>query len=126
MFAEIGHDQLAVGAVSLLAMPVGAKRQLPISEILARLDGSSGPSNNTVSTFLKRRRNEDSKLKQNPPNDKAGIRPGLNSVDLLDASDKIKIAVEEAKRKVFPDDIEVTIFNDQSIQTRNLVSNLEK
>ena len=32
---------------------------------------------------------------------------------------------EKAKQRVFPDDIEVTIFNDQSIQTRNLVSNLE-
>ncbi len=45
--------------------------------------------------------------------------------NLLDASDKIKETVEIAKKKVFPDDIEVTIFNDQSIQTRNLVSNLE-
>ncbi len=45
--------------------------------------------------------------------------------NLLDASDKIKAKVEEAKQKVFPDDIEVTIFNDQSIQTRNLVTNLE-
>ena len=36
----------------------------PISEILSRLDGSSGPSNNTVSTFFKRLRNEDSKLNQ--------------------------------------------------------------
>ena len=45
--------------------------------------------------------------------------------NLLDASDKIKATVEKAKAKVFPDDIEVTIFNDQSIQTRNLVSNLE-
>jgi len=43
----------------------------------------------------------------------------------LDASDKIKKAVEVAKAKVFPDDIEVTIFNDQSIQTRSLVDNLE-
>ena len=49
-------------------------------------------------------------------------RGGTN---LLDASDKIKRAVEVAKAEVFPDDIEVTIFNDQSIQTRSLVDNLE-
>ncbi len=49
-------------------------------------------------------------------------RGGTN---LLDASDKIKATVEKAKKEVFPDDIEVAIFNDQSIQTRDLVSNLE-
>jgi multidrug efflux pump len=49
-------------------------------------------------------------------------RGGTN---LLDASDKIKAAVEKAKAKVFPDDIEVTIFNDQSVMTRSMVDNLE-
>ncbi len=49
-------------------------------------------------------------------------RGGTN---LLDASDKIKKAVEKAKADVFPNDIEVTIFNDQSVQTRSLVENLE-
>lgn len=45
--------------------------------------------------------------------------------NLLDASDKIKATVEKAQKTVFPKDIEVSIFNDQSIQTRDLVSNLE-
>ena len=45
--------------------------------------------------------------------------------NLLDASDKIKRAVEIAKAKVFPDDISVTVFNDQSIMTRSMVDNLE-
>lgn len=45
--------------------------------------------------------------------------------NLLDASDKIKVVVDAAKEDVFPEDLEVTIFNDQSVQTRNMVSNLE-
>ena len=45
--------------------------------------------------------------------------------NLLDASDKIKLEVEEAQSTVFPDDLNVTIFNDQSVQTRLMVSNLE-
>ncbi|MFT7606687.1 MAG: multidrug efflux pump, partial [Saprospiraceae bacterium] len=49
-------------------------------------------------------------------------RGGTN---LLDASDKIKAAVEKAKAEVFPDDIKVTLFNDQSVMTRSMVDNLE-
>ncbi len=49
-------------------------------------------------------------------------RAGTN---LLDASDNIKAAVEKAKKDVFPKDIQVTVFNDQSVQTRSLVDNLE-
>ncbi|HFC00048.1 MAG TPA: efflux RND transporter permease subunit [Phaeodactylibacter sp.] len=45
--------------------------------------------------------------------------------NLLDASDKIKIEVEKAKKDVFPKDIKVTTFNDMSVQTRDMVSNLE-
>jgi multidrug efflux pump subunit AcrB len=45
--------------------------------------------------------------------------------NLLDASDKIKLLVEEAKENVFPEDLKVNIFNDQSVQTRDMVSNLE-
>jgi multidrug efflux pump len=45
--------------------------------------------------------------------------------NLLDASDKIKLVVEKAKAEIFPKELEVTIFNDQSVQTRNMVSNLE-
>lgn len=45
--------------------------------------------------------------------------------NLLDASDKIKALVDKAGEEVFPNDLTVQIFNDQSVQTRNLVSNLE-
>ena len=45
--------------------------------------------------------------------------------NLLDASDKIKIEVEKAKKQVFPKDIKVTTFNDMSVRTRDMVSNLE-
>jgi len=46
--------------------------------------------------------------------------------NLLDASDKIKRCVEEAKESgFFPDNLSVTLFNDQSVETRNLVSNLQ-
>ncbi|MEM9821988.1 MAG: efflux RND transporter permease subunit [Bacteroidota bacterium] len=45
--------------------------------------------------------------------------------NLLNASDKIKAVVEKAKREVLPSDVKVSIFNDQSVQTRNMVSNLE-
>ena len=45
--------------------------------------------------------------------------------NLLSASDKIKALVEESKETFLPEDIEVTIFNDQSNQTRDSVSNLE-
>ena len=45
--------------------------------------------------------------------------------NLLDASDRIKEVLEEARQNVLPDDLNVTIFNDQSVQTRLMVSNLE-
>ncbi|RMG80137.1 MAG: efflux RND transporter permease subunit [Bacteroidetes bacterium] len=45
--------------------------------------------------------------------------------NLLSASDKIKEIVEKAKAEVFPDDLRVTIFNDLSIRTRQLVSDLQ-
>ncbi|MEM8907302.1 MAG: efflux RND transporter permease subunit, partial [Bacteroidota bacterium] len=45
--------------------------------------------------------------------------------NLLNASDKIKAVVAEAKRNYLPSDVKVSIFNDQSVQTRNMVTNLE-
>nr|MBS0037030.1 efflux RND transporter permease subunit [Saprospiraceae bacterium] len=45
--------------------------------------------------------------------------------NLLDASDKIKVLIEEAQESVFPEDLTVQIFNDQSVQTRDMVQNLE-
>ena len=45
--------------------------------------------------------------------------------NLLSASDKIKEVVKEAQEKVFPEDLSITVFNDLSVQTRLLVSNLE-
>jgi multidrug efflux pump len=45
--------------------------------------------------------------------------------NLLDASDNIKLVVEKAKQEKFPKSLEVSIFNDQSVQTRDMVSNLE-
>lgn len=48
-------------------------------------------------------------------------RSGTN---LLEASDQIKLILEEA-RKELPKDISLTTFNDQSINTRTQVSNLE-
>ncbi len=45
--------------------------------------------------------------------------------NLLDASDKIKVIINEAKENVFPKDLEVSLFNDQSIHTRKSVTNLE-
>lgn len=45
--------------------------------------------------------------------------------NLLDASDKIKGIIEEAKQNRFPEDLRITINNDQSKQTRNQVENLE-
>lgn len=44
--------------------------------------------------------------------------------NLLAAADKIKVKVEEAK-SVLPSDLNITYFNDQSINTRNQVNNLE-
>ncbi|EPR69282.1 efflux RND transporter permease subunit [Cyclobacterium qasimii] len=45
--------------------------------------------------------------------------------NLLDASDKIKELIEEVKINKFPEDLEVTISNDQSKATRSQVDNLE-
>lgn len=44
--------------------------------------------------------------------------------NLLDASDKIKIVIDQAK-ELLPDDLKISVFNDQSVYTRNEVSNLE-
>jgi multidrug efflux pump subunit AcrB len=49
-------------------------------------------------------------------------RSGKN---LLDASDKINEIVLEAKKNYLPKNLELTITNDQSIATRDQVSNLE-
>lgn len=49
-------------------------------------------------------------------------RAGQN---LLLASDKIKDIIDEAQENDLPDNLSVKIFNDQSVATRNLVSNLE-
>ncbi len=45
--------------------------------------------------------------------------------NLLDASDNIKKVVEKARETVLPKDLDISYFNDLSIQTRDLVSNLE-
>ncbi|AKP52618.1 efflux RND transporter permease subunit [Cyclobacterium amurskyense] len=45
--------------------------------------------------------------------------------NLLDASDKIKALIDEVKINKFPEDLEVTITNDQSKATRSQVDNLE-
>lgn len=45
--------------------------------------------------------------------------------NLLDASDKIKEIIEDAQERFFPEDLTVQIFNDQSVQTRDMVENLE-
>lgn len=44
--------------------------------------------------------------------------------NLLEASDKIKVIIEEAKT-VLPADLSITTFNDQSVNTRTQVQNLE-
>jgi multidrug efflux pump len=45
--------------------------------------------------------------------------------NLLDASDKIKELIERAQTNRFPDDLEISITNDQSKQTRSQVNDLE-
>lgn len=45
--------------------------------------------------------------------------------NLLYASDKIKATLADARERVLPEDLKVSIFNDQSVFTRNEVSNLE-
>lgn len=49
-------------------------------------------------------------------------RAGQN---LLVASDKIKEIIDEAQANSLPEQLSVKVFNDQSVATRNLVSNLE-
>ena len=44
--------------------------------------------------------------------------------NLLNAADKIKVVVDEARVKL-PEDLKISLFNDQSVYTRNEVSNLE-
>lgn len=44
--------------------------------------------------------------------------------NLLEAADKIKVIVDDAK-EVLPSDLKISLFNDQSINTRSEVSNLE-
>lgn len=45
--------------------------------------------------------------------------------NLLEAAAKIKAEIKEAEAKVFPEKLGVSIFNDISIQTNDLVENLE-
>lgn len=45
--------------------------------------------------------------------------------NLLDAADQIKAIIENTKSNRFPEDLEITITNDQSKQTRMQVSDLE-
>lgn len=45
--------------------------------------------------------------------------------NLLNASDKIKGIIQQAKQNRFPEDLRITINNDQSKATRNQVENLE-
>lgn len=45
--------------------------------------------------------------------------------NLLDASDKIKVIVADAEKNLLPDEVTISLFNDQSYQTRDMVSNLE-
>lgn len=45
--------------------------------------------------------------------------------NLIEASDKIHALIEESKKEVFPDNLEISITNDQSEQIRETVSNLE-
>ncbi|WP_026950486.1 efflux RND transporter permease subunit [Algoriphagus mannitolivorans] len=45
--------------------------------------------------------------------------------NLLDAADKIKIIIQNTQKNRFPKDLEISITNDQSKQTRTQVSDLE-
>jgi multidrug efflux pump subunit AcrB len=45
--------------------------------------------------------------------------------NLLDASDKIKLLIDDAKNNRFPQDLEISITNDQSKATRSQVKDLE-
>ncbi len=45
--------------------------------------------------------------------------------NLISASEKIDLILEEAKDKVFPDNLNISVTNDQSDQTRNQIGELE-
>jgi multidrug efflux pump subunit AcrB len=45
--------------------------------------------------------------------------------NLLEASDKVKETIDKIGKDYFPDDLQVQLFNDQSVNTRNQVNNLE-
>lgn len=45
--------------------------------------------------------------------------------NLLEAADNVKAAIKNAEKEYFPAELNVQIFNDQSVNTRNQVSNLE-
>lgn len=45
--------------------------------------------------------------------------------NLLDAADQIKEIIDKAKADHFPENLEITLTNDQSNRTRSMVSNLE-
>lgn len=45
--------------------------------------------------------------------------------NLLDASDKIRAIVEDAQANIFPDDLKISITNDQSTYTRSQLDELE-
>ena len=45
--------------------------------------------------------------------------------NLLDATDKIGVVLDNAKANVFPADLEIVVTNDQSTQTKKMVANLE-
>lgn len=45
--------------------------------------------------------------------------------NLIEAADNVKAIIEDAENRVFPADLKVSIFNDQSYYTKLLISNLE-
>ena len=45
--------------------------------------------------------------------------------NLLNASDQIKVILDHAKKALFPKNLQISITNDQSFQTRDMVNNLE-
>ena len=45
--------------------------------------------------------------------------------NLLNATDKIKAVLDKAQKDIFPPDLKINITNDQSSQTKDMVSNLE-
>lgn len=45
--------------------------------------------------------------------------------NLLEASDNIKLVVDDARDNYYPENLKISLFNDQSVNTRTQVSNLE-